>query len=96
MTTYIDSLKLHPEFINTLREKYWSEWQDSLMREFNIKEFENYKLDPTGDYYILYKYDNNKKIIMVGSKKVYTCENCKIEIDRDINAAINMYKKGLL
>lgn len=32
----------------------------------------------------------------LGSKKIYKCEKCKIEIDRDINASINMYKKGFL
>jgi putative transposase len=32
----------------------------------------------------------------LGSKKIYKCEKCKIEIDRDINSGINMYIKGLL
>jgi putative transposase len=32
----------------------------------------------------------------LGAKKIYKCEKCKIEIDRDINASINMYKLGLL
>jgi IS605 OrfB family transposase len=32
----------------------------------------------------------------LGANKVYKCEKCKIEIDRDINASINMYKIGLL
>jgi putative transposase len=32
----------------------------------------------------------------LGSKKIYKCEKCKIEIDRDINASINIYKKGFL
>jgi putative transposase len=30
----------------------------------------------------------------LGSKKIYKCEKCKIEIDRDINSGINMYIKG--
>ena len=34
--------------------------------------------------------------INLGSKKIYNCKKCKIEIDRDINASINIYKKGLL
>ena len=34
--------------------------------------------------------------INLGSKKIYKCEKCKIEIDRDINASINIYKKGFL
>ena len=32
----------------------------------------------------------------LGANKVYKCEKCKIEIDRDINASINIYKLGLL
>ena len=32
----------------------------------------------------------------LGANKVYKCEKCKIEIDRDINASINIYKIGLL
>jgi len=32
----------------------------------------------------------------LGSKKIYKCEKCKIEIDRDVNSGINMYIKGLL
>ena len=32
----------------------------------------------------------------LGSKKIYKCKKCKIEIDRDINASINIYKKGFL
>ena len=32
----------------------------------------------------------------LGANKVYKCEKCKIKIDRDINASINMYKIGLL
>lgn len=29
----------------------------------------------------------------VGSSKTYKCEHCNIELDRDINASINIYKK---
>ena len=32
----------------------------------------------------------------LGAKKVYECKECKIKIDRDINASINIYKKGFL
>jgi IS605 OrfB family transposase len=32
----------------------------------------------------------------LGANKIYKCDKCKIEIDRDINASINMYKIGLL
>jgi putative transposase len=32
----------------------------------------------------------------LGSKKIYKCKKCKIEIDRDINASINICKKGFL
>lgn len=32
----------------------------------------------------------------LGANKIYNCDKCKIEIDRDINASINMYKLGLL
>jgi transposase len=32
----------------------------------------------------------------LGSNKIYICNKCNIKIDRDINAAINMYNKGLL
>ena len=32
----------------------------------------------------------------LGANKIYTCDKCKIEIDRDINASINIYKIGLL
>jgi len=32
----------------------------------------------------------------LGCKKIYKCKKCKIEIDRDINASINIYKKGFL
>jgi putative transposase len=32
----------------------------------------------------------------LGANKIYKCEKCKIEIDRDINASINIYKLGLL
>ena len=32
----------------------------------------------------------------LGAKKVYKCDKCKIKIDRDINASINIYKIGLL
>ena len=31
----------------------------------------------------------------LGAHKIYNCEKCKIEIDRDINASINIYKIGL-
>ena len=34
--------------------------------------------------------------IDLGSKKIYECDKCKIIIDRDINASINIYKKGFL
>ena len=30
----------------------------------------------------------------LGSKKIYKCSKCCIEIDRDINASINIYIKG--
>ncbi len=30
----------------------------------------------------------------LGAKKIYKCNNCKIELDRDINAAINIYRGG--
>ena len=30
----------------------------------------------------------------LGSSKIYKCSSCKIELDRDINAAINMYNGG--
>ncbi len=33
------------------------------------------------------------KINNVGSSKIYKCEECKISLDRDINASINIYKK---
>jgi putative transposase len=32
----------------------------------------------------------------LSANKVYNCKKCEIEIDRDINASINIYKKGLL
>ncbi len=32
----------------------------------------------------------------LGAKKVYECNKCKIKIDRDINASINIYNKGFL
>jgi putative transposase len=32
----------------------------------------------------------------LGAKKVYECRECKIKIDRDINASINIYNKGFL
>ena len=31
----------------------------------------------------------------VGSSKIYKCEECKISLDRDINASINIYKKDI-
>ena len=30
----------------------------------------------------------------LGIKKIYNCNCCKIKIDRDINAAINIYNNG--
>ena len=33
------------------------------------------------------------KINNVGSSKIYTCDVCKISLDRDVNASINIYKK---
>jgi hypothetical protein len=44
----IESLNLHEEFIDILRNAYWNEWKDSLMKEYNITEYSEYKLDPTG------------------------------------------------
>ena len=32
----------------------------------------------------------------LGRNKIYECEKCKIKIDRDVNASINIYKKGFL
>jgi len=31
----------------------------------------------------------------LGSSKIYRCDKCKIELDRDINAAMNMYQGGI-
>ena len=36
---------------------------------------------------------NCKTIKEMGKLKIYECEKCKIKIDRDINASINMYNK---
>jgi transposase len=35
------------------------------------------------------------KINNVGSSKIYKCDECKISLDRDINASINIYKKDI-
>ena len=31
----------------------------------------------------------------LGSSKIYRCDKCKIELDRDVNAAMNMYQGGI-
>ena len=31
----------------------------------------------------------------LGSSKIYKCDKCKIELDRDVNAAMNMYQGGI-
>ena len=38
---------------------------------------------------------NNRKKKLKLSQKVYKCNNCGIEIDRDLNAAINIKNEGL-
>jgi len=55
----------------------------------NIKDINEYMTSKSchNCHYI----DNN-----LSSKKIYNCCKCKIKIDRDINASINIYKKGLL
>jgi len=37
----------------------------------------------------------NKKDELKLSERVYHCENCDFEIDRDLNAAINIEREGL-
>ena len=32
----------------------------------------------------------------LGSNKIFNCGNCKMKIDRDVNGAINILKRGLL
>ncbi len=45
----IESLNLHQEFIDILRSAYWNEWKESLMKEYNITDYSEYKLDPSGN-----------------------------------------------
>ncbi len=60
----IESLKLHQEFIDILRSAYWNEWKESLMKEYNITDYTEYKLDPYGEYYVAYDYINNNKVLI--------------------------------
>jgi transposase len=53
----------------------------------NIKDINEYMTSKT--CYNCQNVDNE-----LGSKKIYKCCKCCIEIDRDINASINIYNKG--
>ena len=50
------------------------------------------------DEYLTSKNCSNCKITndKLGSSKVFYCNNCKLNIDRDINASINIYKNRIL
>ena len=50
------------------------------------------------DEYLTSKNCSNCKITndKLGSSKVFCCNNCKLNIDRDINASINIYKNRIL
>jgi putative transposase len=53
-----------------------------------IEEVDEYKTSKTCHKCNKYKED-------LGANKTYKCEGCKIEIDRDVNAAINIKNGGL-
>ena len=69
----IESLNLHQEFIDILRAAYWNEWKESLMKEYNITDYSEYKLDPSGEYYVAYDYINNNKVL-IGSIALVDCD----------------------
>jgi hypothetical protein len=56
-----EPLKMHPEFIEELREIYWNEWSDSIKIEYNINDFSEYKLDENIKYYLVLEIINNTK-----------------------------------
>jgi GNAT superfamily N-acetyltransferase len=60
----IESLNLHQEFVEILRFAYWNEWKESLMKEFNITNYLEYKLDPSGEYFVAYDYVSYNKVLL--------------------------------
>ena len=69
----IEPLTLHPEFIDILRLTYWNEWKESLMKEYNITEYSEYRLELNGTFYIAYQYIDNKKVL-IGSIAFVDCD----------------------
>ena len=72
----------------------------SIYKFYQVMEFQSKKYGSILNYINPYKtsmtchqcLNENKNL---GCNKIYKCKKCKIEIDRDINAAINMYNGGL-
>ena len=59
--------------------------------KLNSKKYEN-KINEIDEYMTSKTCHNCKNIKKdLGSSKIYNCEKCKIKLDRDINASINIY-----
>jgi GNAT superfamily N-acetyltransferase len=56
-----ENLDNHPEFIPILRQLYWTEWSESLKKEFNINDFSEYQLTSEIIYFIGILNDNGHK-----------------------------------
>jgi predicted GNAT family N-acyltransferase len=69
-----DSLLNHPEFIDELRQIYWSEWSESLKKEFNIENFSEYQITSNITLYIGREYLSENKKKLVGSVGLIDCD----------------------
>lgn len=69
----IELLTLNPEFIDILRLAYWDEWKESLMKEYNITQYSEYRLEQNGTYYIMFDIIDNKKVL-IGSIALVDCD----------------------
>jgi len=76
--------------IKDVNVKFYHENIDNFQNKEKTKKFIRNNLD-------IIKIDFIRIISngYMGDKKRYKCLNCKIKLDRDINASINIYKKGL-
>lgn len=62
-----EPLTSYPQYVDELRQRYWSEWSDSLKREFNITDFSEYHLSSNITYYVALEYISETETKLVGS-----------------------------
>lgn len=52
MSISFELLSEHPQYIQQIRALYWAEWADSLKKELDVQNFEEYQLSSDIKYYV--------------------------------------------